>query len=82
MFYPIPDVSGVLQVKISKYLFLPFNFTDSIFTNFTFSICSGPSRFDWDHNDQAWVYRRTKADLLKLLESELQQLCGEPVNLS
>lgn len=43
---------------------------------------SGPSRFDWDHNDQAWVYRRTKADLLKLLESELQQLCGEPVNLS
>ncbi|XVF01864.1 hypothetical protein REPUB_Repub04eG0126000 [Reevesia pubescens] len=43
---------------------------------------SGPSRFDWDHNAQAWVYRRTKANLLKLLESELEQLCGEPVNLS
>ncbi|GMJ13025.1 frataxin homolog [Hibiscus trionum] len=43
---------------------------------------SGPSRFDWDHNAQAWVYRRTKANLLKLLESELEQLCGKPVNLS
>ncbi|KAE8668173.1 Frataxin [Hibiscus syriacus] len=43
---------------------------------------SGPSRFDWDHNVQAWVYRRTKANLLKLLESELEQLCGKPVNLS
>ncbi|GMI74784.1 hypothetical protein HRI_001147700 [Hibiscus trionum] len=43
---------------------------------------SGPSRFDWDHNAQTWVYRRTKANLLKLLESELGQLCGKPVNLS
>ncbi|XP_012479773.1 frataxin, mitochondrial [Gossypium raimondii] len=43
---------------------------------------SGPSRFDWDHDTQAWVYRRTKANLFKLLESELEQLCGEPVNLS
>ncbi|KAK8562546.1 hypothetical protein V6N13_018869 [Hibiscus sabdariffa] len=43
---------------------------------------SGPSRFDWDHNAQAWVYRRTKANLLKLLESELEQLCSKPVNLS
>ncbi|XWS63343.1 hypothetical protein CRYUN_Cryun06bG0087200 [Craigia yunnanensis] len=43
---------------------------------------SGPSRFDWDYNSEAWVYRRTKANLLKLLESELEQLCGEPVNLS
>ncbi|EOX99241.1 Frataxin [Theobroma cacao] len=43
---------------------------------------SGPSRFDWDFNAQAWVYRRTKANLLKLLESELEKLCGEPVNIS
>ncbi|XVE66284.1 hypothetical protein DITRI_Ditri08aG0068000 [Diplodiscus trichospermus] len=43
---------------------------------------SGPSRFDWDHNAQAWVYRRTKANLGNLLKSELKQLCGEPVNLS
>uniref|UniRef100_A0A7N2MBD5 Ferroxidase n=1 Tax=Quercus lobata TaxID=97700 RepID=A0A7N2MBD5_QUELO len=42
----------------------------------------GPSRFDWDWNAQTWVYRRTKADLLKILESELEQLCGEPINLS
>ncbi|XP_050248134.1 frataxin, mitochondrial [Quercus robur] len=43
---------------------------------------SGPSRFDWDRNAQTWVYRRTKADLLKILKSELEQLCGEPINLS
>ncbi|XP_044501632.1 frataxin, mitochondrial-like isoform X2 [Mangifera indica] len=43
---------------------------------------SGPSRFDWDRSAQAWVYRRTKANLLKTLESELEQLCGEPIDLS
>ncbi|KAL3848932.1 hypothetical protein ACJIZ3_010814 [Penstemon smallii] len=43
---------------------------------------SGPSRFDWDQNARAWIYRRTKGDLVKVLESELKQLCGEPINLS
>ncbi|RWR86768.1 frataxin, mitochondrial [Cinnamomum micranthum f. kanehirae] len=43
---------------------------------------SGPSRFDWDRTSQAWVYRRTKAKLLQLLENELEQLCGKPINLS
>lgn len=43
---------------------------------------SGPFRFDWDRNAQAWVYRRTKAHLLKLLESEMEELCGEPISLS
>ncbi|XXG47660.1 hypothetical protein AAC387_Pa02g2268 [Persea americana] len=38
---------------------------------------SGPSRFDWDRTSQAWVYRRTKAKLLQLLENELEQLCGK-----
>lgn len=43
---------------------------------------SGPSRFDWDQVARAWVYRRTKANLLDILESELEQLCGQPINLS
>lgn len=43
---------------------------------------SGPSRYDWDPSSQAWVYRRNKANLLGILESELKQLCGESVNLS
>ncbi|KAM1059278.1 hypothetical protein TB1_023357 [Malus domestica] len=43
---------------------------------------SGPQRFDWDRSSQAWVYRRTKAHLLKILESELEELCGEPISLS
>ncbi|CAA0837126.1 Frataxin- mitochondrial [Striga hermonthica] len=43
---------------------------------------SGPSRFDWDQDSRSWIYRRTKQELLKLLETELQKLCGEPVSLS
>ncbi|KAF6153902.1 hypothetical protein GIB67_000053 [Kingdonia uniflora] len=43
---------------------------------------SGPSRFDWDRSDEAWVYSRTKANLIELLESELEQLCGKPISLS
>eukprot|EP00261_Vitis_vinifera_P037578 XP_019078821.1 PREDICTED: frataxin, mitochondrial isoform X2 [Vitis vinifera] len=43
---------------------------------------SGPSRFDWDQSAQAWVYRRTKANLSKLLETELEKLCGTPISLS
>ncbi|CAA2979588.1 frataxin, mitochondrial [Olea europaea subsp. europaea] len=27
---------------------------------------SGPSRFDWDQNTQAWIYRRTKRSLIKV----------------
>ncbi|KVH95945.1 frataxin, mitochondrial [Cynara cardunculus var. scolymus] len=43
---------------------------------------SGPSRFDWDQSAEAWIYRRTKAKLLETLETEVQQLCGEPITLS
>ncbi|KAJ9549334.1 hypothetical protein OSB04_021877 [Centaurea solstitialis] len=43
---------------------------------------SGPSRFDWDRDSEAWIYRRTKAKLLETLETEVQQLCGEPITLS
>ncbi|XP_058210712.1 frataxin, mitochondrial [Rhododendron vialii] len=43
---------------------------------------SGPSRFDWDRDAQAWIYRRTKSNLFQVLESELEQLCGQSINLS
>ncbi|GER31605.1 frataxin homolog [Striga asiatica] len=43
---------------------------------------SGPSRFDWDQDARSWIYRRTKQDLFKVLETELQKLCGEPISLS
>ncbi|CAL9098568.1 unnamed protein product [Musa textilis] len=42
---------------------------------------SGPSRFDWDATAKTWVYRRTKAALLQLLEGEVGQLCGELISL-
>lgn len=43
---------------------------------------SGPSRFDWDVESKSWVYRRTKANLLKLLEDEVAKLCGRQISLS
>ncbi|CAK8542917.1 unnamed protein product [Lathyrus sativus] len=43
---------------------------------------SGPSRFDWDQDTKAWIYRRNKAKLYKILEDELEQLCGKPIVLS
>ncbi|CAL5403556.1 unnamed protein product [Camellia sinensis] len=43
---------------------------------------SGPSRFDCDQDAQAWVYRRTKANLVEVLKNELEHLCGQPINLS
>lgn len=43
---------------------------------------SGPSRYDWDRKTEAWIYRRTRANLLKVLESEIEELCGKPLNLS
>ncbi|XP_004243423.1 frataxin, mitochondrial isoform X2 [Solanum lycopersicum] len=43
---------------------------------------SGPSRFDWDQSSQGWIYRRTKANLQKVLEDELEKLCGSAITLS
>ncbi|KAJ7948225.1 putative Frataxin, mitochondrial [Quillaja saponaria] len=43
---------------------------------------SGPSRFDWDQKTKAWVYRRNGANLLKVLESELEKLCSKSIVLS
>uniref|UniRef100_A0A0D9YFV8 ferroxidase n=1 Tax=Oryza glumipatula TaxID=40148 RepID=A0A0D9YFV8_9ORYZ len=43
---------------------------------------SGPSRFDWDASTNCWIYRRTGANLVELLEKEIGELCGTPVELS
>ncbi|BAD53291.1 putative frataxin [Oryza sativa Japonica Group] len=43
---------------------------------------SGPSRFDWDAPTNCWIYRRTGANLVELLEKEIGELCGTPVELS
>ncbi|XP_006644808.1 frataxin, mitochondrial [Oryza brachyantha] len=46
------------------------------------SPASGPSRFDWDASTNGWIYRRTGANLVQLLEKEIGELCGSPVELS
>ncbi|CAM0883311.1 unnamed protein product [Alopecurus aequalis] len=43
---------------------------------------SGPARFDWDAATHSWVYRRTGVNLMRLLEGEIGDLCGTPVDLS
>lgn len=62
---------------VSYHVVIPF----FMYEDFVFLSCSGPSRFDWDPNAQAWIYRRNKANLLKLFETELEQLCGQPISL-
>ncbi|KAG0567978.1 hypothetical protein M758_7G173700 [Ceratodon purpureus] len=42
---------------------------------------SGPARFDWVVNENVWVYRRSKAELVSLLEQELSKLLKSPVTL-
>ncbi|KAL5222017.1 hypothetical protein ABZP36_026730 [Zizania latifolia] len=42
---------------------------------------SGPSRFDWDASTKDWIYRRTGANLVLLLQKEIGELCGTPVEL-
>ncbi|GAQ89301.1 putative frataxin [Klebsormidium nitens] len=42
---------------------------------------SGPARFDWLPESEAWVYRRTKAELLRVLEEELEQLVHAKIHL-
>ena len=44
--------------------------------------CSGPSRFDWDVATNGWIYKRTGVNLVQLLEEEIGELCGTPVELS
>jgi len=44
--------------------------------------CSGPSRFDWDATTNGWIYKRTGVNLVQLLEQEIGELCGTPVELS
>ncbi|KAJ7528607.1 hypothetical protein O6H91_15G010300 [Diphasiastrum complanatum] len=43
---------------------------------------SGPARFDWHEDKKAWVYRRTKAKLMSLLEKELGELLKADIDLS
>ncbi|CAL4947096.1 unnamed protein product [Urochloa decumbens] len=43
---------------------------------------SGPSRFDWDASTDSWIYKRTGANLVQLLEKEISELCGTPAELS
>lgn len=43
---------------------------------------SGPARFDWDGENHCWVYRRTKSEMLSLLEKELHELFGASVSLA
>jgi frataxin len=47
-----------------------------------YHVCSGPARFDWDAASNSWVYRRTGVNLMRLLEEEIGELCGTPVDLS
>ncbi|KAF9614404.1 hypothetical protein IFM89_018549 [Coptis chinensis] len=80
--YGVRTINQVLTLKLGNLGTFVLNKQTPNRQLWLSSPVSGPSRFDWDKSSQAWVYRRTKANLLWLLESEVEQLCGEPISLS
>lgn len=45
------------------------------------SCCSGPKRYDYDVKHAAWFYHRDGTTLKELLDAELAEITGEPVNV-
>ncbi|WZY82962.1 hypothetical protein YC2023_029346 [Brassica napus] len=85
LFLPFVDVSEqneVLTLKLGSLGTYVLNKQTPNRQIWMSSPVSGPSRFDWDREANAWIYRRTEAKLHKLLEEELESLCGEPIQLS
>ncbi|XP_057817129.2 frataxin, mitochondrial isoform X2 [Cryptomeria japonica] len=74
--------SGVLTVKLGNLGTYVINKQTPNRQIWLSSPVSGPARFDWDRENEAWLYRRTKANMLELLESELSSLLNTSVTLA
>ncbi|KZV52180.1 frataxin, mitochondrial [Dorcoceras hygrometricum] len=72
------------RLLLVEYMYYVSLFLDHhiVYDYVAYSFSSGPSRFDWDQHSRAWIYRRTRQDLIKVLETELPQLCGHPIHLT
>eukprot|EP01018_Ginkgo_biloba_P005026 Gb_30614 [translate_table: standard] len=79
--FDIDYASGVLTVKLGNLGTYVLNKQTPNRQLWLSSPVSGPARFDWDRENQAWIYRRTKADLLRLLENELSNLLNASISL-
>lgn len=80
--FDLDYASGVLTVKLGDLGTYVINKQTPNRQIWLSSPMSGPARFDWDREKQAWIYRRTKANLLTLMETELSDLLHTSVTLS
>lgn len=74
--------SGVLTLKLGDLGTYVINKQTPNRQIWLSSPMSGPARFDWNREKQAWIYRRTKENLLTLMETELSNLLHTSVTLS
>lgn len=80
--FDLDYASGVLTVKLGDVGTYVINKQSPNRQIWLSSPMSGPARFDWDRESQAWIYRRTKANLLTLMETELSNLLNTSVTLA
>lgn len=80
--FDLDYASGVLTMKLGDLGTYVINKQTPNRQIWLSSPVSGPARFDWDRENQAWIYRRTKANLLTLMETELSNLLNTSVTLA
>lgn len=69
------------EVRALQHYFCKCILTLSFWSSEAWNECSGPARFDWMLDENVWVYRRNKTELVSLLEQELSKLLGSPISL-
>ncbi|KAL3698951.1 hypothetical protein R1sor_016973 [Riccia sorocarpa] len=74
--------SGVLTIRLGQLGTYVINKQTPNRQIWLSSPVSGPGRYDWVESEKGWVYRRTKAELVSLLEKEFSQLLNTSVSLS
>lgn len=80
--FDVDHAEGVLTIKLGASGTYVINKQTPNRQIWLSSPVSGPARFDWDAKNRCWVYRRTKSEILELLEKEINQLLGASITLS
>lgn len=79
--FDIDHAEGVLTIRLGSSGTYVINKQTPNRQIWLSSPVSGPARFDWDAKNHCWVYRRTKSEMLRLLEKELNDLLGASIAL-
>ncbi|KAH7422250.1 hypothetical protein KP509_13G099100 [Ceratopteris richardii] len=80
--FDIDHAEGVVTIKLGAFGTYVINKQTPNRQVWLSSPVSGPARFDWDKEQCHWIYKRTKVEILKLLEKEVHDLLGVSIVLS